>query len=87
MAFNWDEQFGTEYFITVSNEERRYLGLDPIQKDWDVTQYDSKTNITYSRTTAFWSGDEIRKVIFEEIRLPKGTDVPVYRSLSTARLL
>ena len=87
MAFNWDEQFGTEYFITVTNEERRYLGLDPIQDDWDITQYSSKTNITYSRTTAFWSGDEIRKVIFEEIRLPKGTDVPVYRSISESDTL
>lgn len=82
MAFNWDEQFGSEYFITVTNEERRYLGLDPIQDDWEITQYTGKTNITYSRTTVFWNDAEIRKVIVEEIRLPEGENIPVSRSIS-----
>ena len=81
MAFDWNEIFGSEFYIKVTNEERRYLALDPIQDDWDVTQYCSKCNITYSRTTVYWSGDEIRKVICEENRLWDDSEKPVWVSI------
>ncbi len=39
MAVNWDALFGQDYFISITNEERHYLALDPIRDDWDITRY------------------------------------------------
>lgn len=79
---NWDALFGQNYYVRVTNEERRYLALDPIRDDWDITQYYSKTNITYTRTTVFWDKDEIKKIIYEENRLPVGQTIPAYREIT-----
>ncbi len=78
MAMNWNALFGQDYFVTITNEERQYLALDPIRDDWDITQYYSKTNYKYSRTTVFWDNDVIKKIIYEENRLPAGQTVPTY---------
>ena len=29
MGTKWDELFGKEYYIKITNEERPYFGLDP----------------------------------------------------------
>ena len=78
----WNALFGADFFIRVTNEERRYLALDPIRKDWEITQYWSKTNYYYSRVTVFWSGNEIRKVIWEENKLHSETKAPILRLIS-----
>ena len=52
----WNALFGADFFLRITNEERRYLALDPIQKDWEITQYWSKTNYYYSRVTVFGVG-------------------------------
>lgn len=62
MAVNWDSLFGSDFFIRITNEERRYLGLNPIEDDWEITRYFSKTNITYKRTTVYWDGVVIKKL-------------------------
>ena len=82
MAMNWNALFGQDYFVTITNEERHYLALDPIRDDWDITQYYSKTNIKYTRTTVFWDNDVIKKIIYEENRLPAGQTVPTYRGIT-----
>ena len=82
MAVNWDALFGQDYFISITNEERHYLALDPIRDDWDITRYYSKTNIKYTRTTVFWDNDVIKKIIYEENRLPAGQTVPIYRGIT-----
>ena len=81
MAFDWDGTFGPDIYIKLTNEERRYLALDPIDDEWDITRYYSKCNITYSRTTVYWDGDEIKKVIYEENRVWDDYDKPVFRSI------
>lgn len=81
MAFRWETLFGEKPFITVTNEERPYLGLDPIQESWDQTQYCSKCNITYMRTTVYWEGDLIRKVITEENRMSPEDEAPFQQVL------
>jgi len=78
MAVKWDELFGSDFLITLTNEERRYLALDPIEDSWDVTQYVSKCNVTYVRTTAYWEGNIIKKVIREEKRLVDIDQGPIW---------
>lgn len=82
MAVNWDSLFGSDFFIRITNEERRYLGLNPIEDDWEITRYFSKTNITYKRTTVYWDGVVIKKIICEENRIPSGQSTPVTRSIA-----
>ena len=82
MAVRWDLLFGSDYLLDITNEERRFLALDPISTNWEITQYYSKTNICYTRTTVYWDKSEIRKVIYEENRLPDGYDIPIYRCIT-----
>ena len=63
MATKWDDLFGVEFYFVVTNEERRYMGLDPIENSWDMSQFYSKTNLWHKRTSIFWFKETIKKVI------------------------
>lgn len=69
MATKWDELFGTEFFIMITNEERKYMGLDVIEDSWDISQFYSKTNLLHKRTSVFWCNDTIKKIIVEEKKI------------------
>lgn len=69
MKWDWDEMFGSEYFIVLKNEERKYFVLEEINPAWEISRYYSKTNLWYKRTTAFWEGNTIVKVIVEQKRV------------------
>ncbi len=71
MATKWDDLFGTNFYFVITNEERRYLGLDPIEDTWDISQFYSKTNLWHKRTSVFWCGDRIKKVILEQKRVSR----------------
>ena len=62
---DWNKKFGDQFLITLTNEERKYLGLSPIFSEWVTVAYHSKTNIWYTRVTAFFDGNTIIKVISE----------------------
>ena len=66
---DWENNFGTHFLITLTNEERRYLGLSELSPDWDALVYCSKTNLWYTRVTAFFDGNTIVKVISENKRV------------------
>lgn len=61
--------FGDHFLITLTNEERRYLGLSALSPDWDTVVFFSKTNLWHSRLTAFFQGNTIVKVISETKRV------------------
>ncbi len=61
----WNEKFGEEFVITLTDEERRYFALNPIDPAWETAAFYSKTNSWYTRVTAFFDGDTIVKVIQE----------------------
>lgn len=82
MGFQWQELFGAAPFVALNNRERPYFGLDPVQEDWDATRFVSKTNSCYTRTTVYWCGDEIRKVVCEENGLPEGAEAPSFQSVT-----
>ena len=68
-------KFTDNLLITLTNEERRYLGLESIDPEWDTSVYHSKTNFWYTRVTAFFDGNTIVKVISESKRiLEDGTE-------------
>ena len=68
-------KFTDNLLITLTNEERRYLGLASINPEWDTSVYHSKTNFWYTRVTAFFDGNTIVKVISESKRiLEDGTE-------------
>ena len=69
MATKWDSMFGSEFYFVITNEERRYLGLNPIEAEWEVSQFYSKTNLWHKRTTVFWCKDTIKKIIYESKRV------------------
>lgn len=66
---DWENNFGNHYLITLTNEERRYLGLSALSPDWDTSAYCSKTNLWYTRVTVFFDGNTIVKVISETKRV------------------
>ena len=69
MKWNWNDLFGNAYYIEIKNDERKYFGLDEIASHWEKSEFYSKTNICYKRTSVFWEKDTIKKVIFEENRI------------------
>ena len=81
MGTKWDELFGKEYYIEITNEERRYLGLDPVMEEWDTTQFYSKTNLWHKRTTVFWEENVIKKVIVEQKKVVSPNNRIIYHSI------
>lgn len=69
MASKWDELFGKEFYFIINNEERKYMGLDNMDDNWEMTQFYSKTNLWHKRTSVFWSDCIIMKIILEEKRV------------------
>ncbi len=69
MTTKWDSLFGTEFLLVITNEERRYMGLNPIEDNWDMSQLYSKTNLWHKRTSIFWCDNTIKKIVFEEKRV------------------
>lgn len=68
-AADWNTKFGDQFLITLTNEERRYLGLSSVLPEWDTMAYHSKTNLWHTRVTAFFEGNTITKVISETKRV------------------
>ncbi len=64
--------FNDKFILNLLQEERKYLALNPIENELDITQFSSKTNYWYKRTTVFWRSDTIIKVIAEQRRIVDG---------------
>lgn len=79
MATKWDELFGKEFYLVVTNEERNYMGLNPVESSWEISQFYSKTNLWHKRTSVFWHDDTIKKIIYEEKRI--SDNVITYESI------
>lgn len=62
------EQYFTDgtYCIMLTDEERRYLALDPIDRNWETISLYSVTYCLKKRTVLFYEGNTIMKVIYEE---------------------
>lgn len=61
----WNELFGKKPFLSLTEVERKYLGISQISSAWDSLVYYSKVNLWYTRTTVFFDGETIVKVISE----------------------
>ena len=63
------QQYYTDgvYTIMLTNEERRYLTLDPVDPDWEPVSMYSVTYLTKKRTVLFYKDNTIVKVIYEEL--------------------
>ena len=59
MITKWDELFGTEFFLVITNEERKYMGLNAVEEGWELSRFYSKTNLFHKRTSVFWHQDTI----------------------------
>lgn len=64
---DWAELFGDGYVINVTDEERRYFALAPLDPSWDMQRFCYQSEQRCTRLTVFFSGDTIVKVIDEEI--------------------
>lgn len=62
------EQYFTDgvYTVMLTDEERRYLALDPLDKSWETVSMYSVTGCLKKRTVLFYDGNTIVKVIYEE---------------------
>jgi hypothetical protein len=62
------EQYFTDgvYTIALTDEERRYLALDPINPSWETVSMFSVTYWLRKRTILFYEGNTLVKVIYEE---------------------
>ena len=58
-----------QYVITLTEEERKYLGLEPMLKTYEAETTYSSTNLVHKRTTLIYNGDTIVKVISEERKI------------------
>lgn len=57
-----------EYLVEIGNHQRKYLCLNEIDPEWTVRTFFSTTHRMFKRTTVFFSGSLIVKVIYEERR-------------------
>ncbi|MBQ4103089.1 MAG: immunity 26/phosphotriesterase HocA family protein [Clostridia bacterium] len=64
-TFDWNKMFGEDNYFKIKNSERKYLGLEEIDENWEKSYLYSKTNWWYKRTTLFWKGNDILKIIYE----------------------
>lgn len=64
-AADWNEKFGSKPLIELTKEERKYLGLNDLAPDWETIIFCKKTNLWYTKCTAYFSGNTIVKVINE----------------------
>ena len=80
---DWNEEFGKELLITLTNEERRYFALAPIHPAWDTNSFYSKTNLWYTKTIVFFDGDTIVKVISETKKDSKSGGIETYTEYDT----
>lgn len=62
------EQYFTNdvYSIMLTDEERRYLALDPVNPSWETVSMYSVTYRLKKRTVMFFEGNTIVKAIYEE---------------------
>lgn len=63
----WEKLFGTGCVINLTDEERRYFALDPIDPAWERQCFCYQSYKRYTRLTIFFSGSTIVKGIEEEI--------------------
>lgn len=63
----WEALFGPGYVINLTNEERRYFALEPIESTWDAQSFCYQSHLRHTRLTIFFSGNTIVKAIEEEI--------------------
>ncbi len=62
------EQYFTDgvYTVMLTDEERRYFALDPLNAEWETVSMYSVTYLLKKRTVLFYEGNTIVKVIYEE---------------------
>ena len=63
----WKTMFGEASVLTLTEEERRYFALDPIDPAWQTMHFYSKLHDSVTRTTLFFDGDTIVKTITETV--------------------
>lgn len=66
---DWNDRFGEGFQISLTDEERKYFALAAIDAAWETMTFCSKTNLWYTRVTAFFDGNTIVKVICENKRV------------------
>ena len=73
------------YFISLTNEERRYLALDALNPAWEHQSFFSRTNYVQKHTVLFFNGNMIVKVIYEEYKTVDNVVLwKVYREYDTS---
>lgn len=63
----WTALFGHGYVINMTNEERHYFAIEPVDPEWDALSFCYQSYMRHTRLTIFFSGNAIVKGIEEEI--------------------
>lgn len=68
------EQYFTdgEHLIEMSNEQRYYYGLAPINPGWEKQTVYSVTYTLHKRSELYFDGNTLKKIIYEEINIKDG---------------
>lgn len=68
------EQYFTdgEHSIEISNEQRYYYGLAPINPNWEKQTMYSVTHTLHKRSELYFDGNTLKKIIYEEINIQDG---------------
>ena len=74
----WKTMFGEASVLTLTEEERRYFALDPIDPAWQTMHFYSKLHDSVTKTTLFFEGDTIAKTITETIGQNLGNIISLY---------
>ncbi len=64
---DWSKMYPDGFMFSLTNEDRRYLALDPIAQDAQTITYTRKEDTLHTRVTVFFQGDTIVKVINETL--------------------
>ena len=75
VTIDWNEMYPNGFMFSLTNEDRRYLALDPITQDAETIAYTRREGTLHTRVTVFFEGDCIVKVINETLG---GTDDAIW---------
>lgn len=63
----WKTMFGEAAVLTLTDEERRYFALNPLDLTWQAMHFYSRLGDSVTKNTLFFEGDTIVKTVTETI--------------------
>ena len=82
----WKTMFGEAAVLTLTDEERRYFALNPLDPAWQTMYFYSRLDESMTRTTLFFENDTIVKTVIETVGQHLGNIISLHYDESDTRV-